>query len=236
MTRTYRCSVIESCVYKRRWIFSAPDFDEDGVKFRTVEIEEQNGHTCSKGGLQQDEDDELSGDDLYSPESSSTQKITFEQTKFINTCIERNLGEPWQVLKAYQALLDSNSTPQFSCPTSGQITNFKSREKQAKGHGIVVTTENLRQWCNEHEFDEDDPDVDLPFVLFHRVVDDGAAGAPEYHVGITTKRLLSMVPRGEEVGIQIHSDTAHKLASAAIPQFFSGSLIGQDSFFQSSLR
>jgi hypothetical protein len=64
VTRTYRCSVIESCVYKCRWIFSAPDFDEDGVKFRTVEIEEQNGHTCSKGGLQLDEDDQLSGDDL----------------------------------------------------------------------------------------------------------------------------------------------------------------------------
>lgn len=125
-------------------------------------------------------------------------------------------------MKAYEALLDSDSPPQFSCPTSGQITNFKSREKQAKGHGIVVTTENLRQWFNEPEFDKDDPDVDLPFVLFHRVVDDGAAGAPEYHVGITTKRLLSMVRRGEEVGIQIHSDTAHKLASAAIPQFFFG--------------
>ena len=113
MTRTYRCSVIESCVYKRRWIFNVPDFDQDGLKFqfRTVEVEEQNGHTCSKGGLQLDEDDELSGDDLYSPESSSTQKITSEPKEFINTCIERNLGEPRQVLKAYQALLDSNSTP-----------------------------------------------------------------------------------------------------------------------------
>ena len=53
-------------------------------------------------------------------------------------------------------------------------------------------------------------------------MDDGAAGAPEYHVGITTKRLLSMVPRGEEVGIQVHSDTAHKLASAAVPHLFFG--------------
>ena len=121
MTRTYRCSVIESCVYKRRWIFSAPDFDEDGVKFRTVEIEEQNGHTCYKGGLQLDEDDELSGDELYSPESSPTQKITFEQKEFINTCIERNLGEPRQVLKAYQALIDSDSPLQSRVQLLGKL-------------------------------------------------------------------------------------------------------------------
>jgi len=52
-------------------------------------------------------------------------------------------------------------------PTSGQITNFKPREKQAKGHGIVVTTENIRQWCNEHKFEKDDPTRTLTYHLFY---------------------------------------------------------------------